>query len=201
MIRLKYFWSGNFSALELVDLTDAVLLERLRSGDHNAFDQFYAKYWKPLYRLAYKILKDEQGSEDAVQETFVRFWENRQKIENTNIKGWLSTTSYRLVLKTLQVQKQQNSIEETTYDEPLAEPADQSLNMHQLHLQIEASVDQLPDQCRKVYMLSREENLSVKNIAEELGISPKTVEAHITTALKRIRRGLGHTVLLFFFFI
>jgi len=186
---------------ETIDLTDALLLEKLQEGDRTAFDQIYAKYWKPLYRLAFKILKDEQDSEDAVQETFVRFWENRKKLESTHIKGWLSTTSYRLVLKTLQARKQQDSIDGVSYNEPLADPADQSMDMRQLQLQIDACVEKLSNQCRNVYKLSREEHLSVKDIANSLSISPNTVEIHITRALKKIRRGLGYIIMLIFFFL
>jgi RNA polymerase sigma-70 factor (ECF subfamily) len=177
--------------LKIVDLADALLLEKLREGDYTAFDQFYAKYWRPLYRLAFKILKDEQDSEDVIQETFFRFWENRNKLESTHIKGWLSTTSYRLVLKTLQTRKHLDSIDGVSYEEPLAEPADQSLDMRQLQLQIHACVEKLPDQCRNVYKLSREQHLSVKDIAIKLNISPNTVEIHITRALKKLRTGLG----------
>ncbi len=175
---------------ETVDLADALLLEKLRGGDYTAFDQFYAKYGKSLYRLAFKILKDEQDSEDIIQETFFRFWENRKKLESTHIKGWLSITSYRLVLKTLQARKQQDSIDRISYEEPLGEPADQSLDMRQLQLQIHACVEKLPNQCRNVYKLSREEHLSIKDIANKLNISPNTVEIHITRALKKIRSGL-----------
>ncbi|MFA6086585.1 RNA polymerase sigma factor [Mucilaginibacter sp.] len=183
---------------ETVDLADAILLKKLREGDRTAFDQFYAKYWKPLYRLAFKILKDEEDSEDVIQETFFRFWENRKKLESTHIKGWLSTTSYRLVLKILQTRKQQDGIDGISHEEPLAEPADQSLDMRQLQLQIDACVEKLPDQCRNVYKLSREEYLSVKDIANKLNISPNTVEIHITRALKKIRIGLGYLIVLIF---
>lgn len=177
--------------METIGLTDDKLLYRFRSGDHTAFDQFYAQCWKPLYRTAFKILKDEAASEDVVQETFIRLWENREKINHDNIPGWLSTTSYRLVLKTLQQQKKYVSFENSIFQEPLATTADQPLQLHQLKLQIATTVDRLPDQCQKVYKLSREEHLSVKSIAHKLGISPKTVEAHVTAAMKKIRRGIS----------
>ena len=185
--------------MKTIDLTDAVLLESLRSGDQTAFDQFYTKYWKPLYRLSFKILRNEQESEDVVQETFVRFWENRNKLESTNIKGWLCTTSYRLILKNLQKQKKQITMDRATYEEPLAERADQSLHMRQLQLQVDHCVNQLPDQCRRVYIMRRHQELSIKGIASVLGISTKTVEGHLTTALKRIRHSInGLTILLLF---
>lgn len=179
-----------------IDLTDSVLLAKLQEGDYATFDEFYAKYWKPLYRVAFRILKDEHASEDVVQDTFVRFWENRNTIENTNIKGWLSTTSYRLILKCLKKQEATDSLDTIAFKEPLADDVDQLMYVRQLQVQIDNCVQTLPDQCRKVYTMSRHNNLSVKNIADELGISPKTVEGHLTLALKRIRASLHIPLLL-----
>ncbi|WP_158280619.1 RNA polymerase sigma factor [Pararcticibacter amylolyticus] len=185
--------------MKTIDLTDAVLLENLQSGDHTAFDQLYTKYWKPLYRLSFKVLKDELESEDVVQETFVRFWENRKTLNGSNIKGWLATTSYRLTLKKIQSQKRHVSIEGVTYEEPMAERADESFNTRQLQLQINNCVNQLPDQCRKVYQMRRLDELSVKDTASMLGISAKTVEGHVTTALKRIRHAISSAMILLLF--
>lgn len=181
-------------------LTDSVLLAKLQEGDYAAFDEFYIRYWKPLYRVAFRILKDEHASEDIVQDTFVRFWENRNTIQNTNIGGWLSTTSYRLILKSLKKQGAKERFD-TTFQEPLADDADELLLVRQLQVRIDNCVQTLPDQCRKVYTMSRHNNLSIKNIADELGISPKTVEGHLTLALKRIRTSLNVPLLLLLLFI
>lgn len=184
-----------------IDLTDSVLLAKLQKGDYAAFDEFYARYWKLLYRVAFRILKDEHASEDIVQDTFVRFWENRNTIENTNIRGWLSTTSYRLILKSLKKQEAKEGFDAIAFQEPLADDADQLLHVRQLQVQIDNCVRALPHQCRKVYTMSRHNNLSIKNIADELGISPKTVEGHLTLALKRIRTGLNIPLLLLLLFV
>ncbi|WP_160716463.1 RNA polymerase sigma-70 factor [Chitinophaga solisilvae] len=167
----------------------------LQQEDAVTFDQVYAQYWKPLLRTAFRILKDEQAAEDIVQDTFIKLWEH-WNMPHTNIKGWLFTTSYHLVLKKLKQLQSIERIELAKYSEPLAGEADESIQTRQLQLVVEACVDNLPEQCRRVYTMSRHEKFSIRHIAFELGISPKTVEYHITTALRHIRQRIGGALLL-----
>ncbi len=162
------------------------------------FDQVYALYWKPLYRTALRILNDEQIAEDIVQDTFVRLWEHWDTMIHINIKGWLFTTSYRLVLKSLKQLKSHESIDKGNFPSLFAPEADASLHLRQLQKQVDTCIDSLPEKCRKVYTMSRNEYLSVKCIALELGISPKTVEGHVTVALKRIRESIGAVIAVLF---
>jgi RNA polymerase sigma-70 factor (ECF subfamily) len=157
------------------------------------FDQVYAHYWKPLLRTAFRILKDEQAAEDVVQDTFIKLWENWD-MPHTNIKGWLFTTSYRLVLKKLKQLQAVENIELSRFSEPLAAEADGPLKAIQLQHMVQTCIDGLPEQCRRVYKMSRHEKFPVKHIASELGISPKTVEYHISTALRRIRRHISSAI-------
>ena len=166
------------------------------------FDQVYNLHWKPLYRTAFRILKDEQAAEDIVQDTFVRLWENWDTILHINIKGWLFTTSYHLVLKNLKRLQANESLEKANFSEPLAGEADELIRTRQLQLQLDICVNNLPDQCRRVYTMSKRKEFSIKRIATELGISPKTVEYHVTTALRRIRQSISSaTLFLLFFFL
>lgn len=171
-----------------------------QNGGAVTFDQIYASYWKPLYRTAFRILKDEQAAEDVIQDTFVRLWESWDTILDTNIKGWLFTTSYRLVLKSLKRVQATEKIGNISFSEPLAREADETIRAKQLQLQVNTCVDNLPDQCRKVYNMSRQDEFSIKRIALELGIAPKTVEYHISMALRRIRQGIGSVTCLLLFF-
>ncbi|HWV65461.1 RNA polymerase sigma-70 factor [Chitinophaga sp.] len=169
--------------------------------DAVTFDQMYARHWKPLYRTAFRILKDEQAAEDIIQDTFIRLWEKWDTIAHTNIKGWLFTTSYHLVLKNLKQLQASESIERASFPEPRAGEADEPIRTRQLQLQVDTCVNNLPDQCRRVYTMSKREEFSIKHIARELGISPKTVEYHVSTALRRIRQSIGRVTLLFFLFL
>lgn len=171
-------------------------LKALSDEDTRSFDQVYALYWKPLYRTALRILQDEQAAEDSIQDTFVRLWENWDTMTHDNIKGWLFTTSYRMVLKSLKKNKSSQSLNDDVLPVLLATETDAPLQLQQLQKQVDECIDNLPEKCRKVYTMSRNEYLSVKRIALELGISPKTVEGHVTVALKRIRQSIGPATLL-----
>lgn len=161
-----------------------------------SFDQVYARYWNPLLRTAVRILKDEQAAEDVVQDTFIKLWEHWD-MPHTNIKGWLFTTSYRMVLKKLKQLQAVENIEAARFSEPLAAEADGPMKATQLQRIVQTCVDNLPEQCRRVYTMSRHDKFPVKHIAAELGISPKTVEYHLTTALRRLRRHIGSAVSFF----
>ena len=167
----------------------------LQHEDAYTFDQVYAQYWKPLLQTAFRILKDEQAAEDVVQDTFIKLWEHWD-MPHTNIKGWLFTTSYHLVLKKLKQLQAVERIGMARFTEPVAGEADEPLQTNQLQLAIEACIDDLPQQCRRVYTMSRHEEFPVKRIALELGISPKTVEYHISTALRRIRQRISGAILI-----
>lgn len=149
---------------------------------------------------ATRMLKDEQAAEDVVQDTFIKLWEH-WGMPHTNIKGWLFTTSYHLVLKKLKQLQAVENIEMARFAEPLAGEADAPIKTSQLQRAVETCIDNLPEQCRRVYTMSRHDKYPVKHIADVLGISPKTVEYHITTALRRIRQHIGSALffLLLFF--
>ena len=164
------------------------------------FDQIYTQYWEPLNRTALHMLKDEQESEDIVQETFVRLWENWDTLHLNNIKGWLFTTSYHIVLKNLKKQKQINNIQAENIQPVFSSDADEKIQLSQLQNQIDNCVNKLPEKCKVVYQMSRGQYLSIKNIAAELNISPKTVEYHVSTALKRIRESIS-TLIVFLLFL
>ncbi|WP_341838877.1 RNA polymerase sigma factor [Chitinophaga caseinilytica] len=82
------------------------------------FDEVYAQYWKPLLRTAYRILQDEPAAEDVVQDTFIKLWEHWD-MPHINIKGWLFTTSYHLVLKKLKQLQSVERMELASFSEPL----------------------------------------------------------------------------------
>lgn len=166
------------------------------------FDQVYARHWRPLYRTALRMLGDQQSAEDIIQDAYVRLWENWNTMPHTNIKGWLFTTTYYMVLDRMKQRQSSESIEQAEFAEPLAPGADELLRTKQLQLEIDTCVETLPEQCRRVYTMSRHNHLSIKTIALQLGISPKTVEYHVTIALRRIRQSVGSiTLILLFLFI
>ena len=188
---------------EVRPIEDFELFQCFQQGDAVAFDIIYDRYWGRLYRLAYKMVQNKAEAEDIVQDTFIKFWENRNNIENTNIAGYLSTISYHFLLKSLQ--KKQRNVQASAnlaivVDNTVSD-ADHHLYLTELQEMVADCIEALPPQCKTIYHLSREQHLSVKEIATNLGLSAKTVENQITIALKRLRNIVTHLLFLLLLFM
>ncbi len=173
---------------------DDELVVLLNAGDAGAFTEIYARYWKLLFFIASKRLKNYCEAEEAIQEIFTDLWARRATLTiNNSLKYYLASAVQYQVMKQLakchartQLHLSDNTSENT---------ADESLGFHMLQKQIEELVMALPEKCRMVYQLSRDAGLKNKTIARHLGISENTVENQLTKALSRIRAGLGDPAL------
>jgi len=176
-----------------LELTDKHILECLREGDEGVFESFFKTYYERLCNYANTILDDMDESEEMVQNAFLTLWEKRGTIEvHTSLKSYLYRAVYNSSLnrvKHLKVQKKHDSWykQVATVEH---ENASEGLIENELDGMIQRAIDQLPPQCKTVFRLSRFENLSYSEIAQQLGISVKTVENHIIKALRTLREKL-----------
>ncbi|RFZ81146.1 RNA polymerase sigma-70 factor [Mucilaginibacter terrenus] len=176
-------------------LDDKDLFALLQQGRLGAFKEIYTRYWKQLYSEAYKRLQNRESAEEIAQEIFTTLWHKRTTLNiNQNLAGYLFTSVTNLVIdyhrKELVRERHKSSLQ-LVYSQADTSMED-ALLVKELQQSIDEEVKSLPDKCRSVFQLSRIEHKSNKEIASELGISEKTVENHITKALKHIRLGLGH---------
>lgn len=169
---------------------DVELLNRLRENDTQAFESIYKKYWQNLYLTAFSILKDKQAAEDIIQDLFIQLWNKRATISVTvSLNAYLSACIkhevFRVIRKriaeldtneVIQSDKTYNAQELIEYKEFLA---------HTQQLIAKLSV-----KCQEVFVLSREDQYSHKEIAAQLNISSKTVENHIGKALGLLKNSL-----------
>lgn len=176
----------------LQDISDEQLIVLLKKGNESALKTIMFKYWEGMYKMAAHSLQNNLTCEDIVQEIFIQIWNNRTQLElKHSLKAYLFASTryaiYREVKKELRLKKQHDSHDITyiEYHNP-----QNALEYDELLIQIEKAVKALPAQCKKIYKLSREEQLSHKEIAYSLKISTKTVENQITIALKRIRKAI-----------
>jgi RNA polymerase sigma-70 factor (ECF subfamily) len=189
----------------LSNLTEKQLLDRLRKGDDKAFERIYETYWERLYGYAYNRLQSKEAVEELLQEVFISLWEKRNHLEiHTSLSAYLSAAIRYSVYKyiaSMQVRKQYAQVARQTLSVE-DDSTRQMLSFEEFKNALEKQISSLPPTCRLVFTLSREENLSLKQIGEKLQISPKTAEVHIGRALKSLRIGLSEflSILLLLYF-
>lgn len=176
---------------------DEILVSRLRNGDESALTDLYNKFWQALFISAFNIIKDKELCEDIIQDIFMNIWHNREKLEiRISLKGYMYACARYQVFN--HIKKNKDRIQVELFDDlekRFQYTTPETEMMHQeLVLQINSIVETLPEKCQLVYKLSREEQLSHKEIAERLNISVKTVENHITKALHSIKSSMGSSI-------
>lgn len=186
------------------------ILKELDLNDKETFQFIFNKYYLGLYYFAKKITGNKENAEEAIQNTFLKLWE---KPEMLNIERSLDSYLYKAVynncinlLKKLQIkEKYTNNYKQKIADATdfyyLSEENGQAvLIADELHEKIESSISKLPEQCKKIFNLSRKEGLKNKEIAIKLGISMNTVTKQISIALARLRKSLRQYLSLFVLF-
>ncbi len=169
---------------------DILLLNQIREGDESAFKQLFEAYFTPLCRFVHVFISETQIVEELVMDIFLYVWENREKLQiQLSFKAYLFQAARNRALNTLRQEKKNVSLNEIDAD--TLETDITSLEEEELFQLIQEAVCALPEKCKEIFQLSRNENLSNQEIANKLNISVKTVEAQITKALKRIKDFLG----------
>lgn len=171
---------------------DIELMDRMRSGDDIALRLIYDKYWNHLYNSAFNLLKDQQACEDIIQEVFINLWNKREFIEiKVSLKAYLFASTRYEVYRQVRLGNVRVDIFDHVHERLITPSEYGNIEHKELLSQINSIVDKLSTKCKEVYKLSREEQLSHKEIASQLDISTKTVENHLTKALRQLRISLG----------
>jgi RNA polymerase sigma-70 factor (ECF subfamily) len=167
-------------------------VNRWVQGDDTAFEAVFHYYRPRLLRYTFRYLKNETASEDLTTEVLVKIWQNRQSVNNTaTFENYLFTIARNCLIKSWQ-KKVDFLLSLETGVEP-AEPARAAdpVLYKELQQRYQHSLATLPEQRRRIFLLHREQNLSYRQIAEQLKISPKTVENQIAASLKQLRTQLA----------
>ncbi|MDP3434362.1 MAG: RNA polymerase sigma-70 factor [Bacteroidota bacterium] len=183
------------------------IVKKMIEGDVDSFKYFFDRYYDDLCNFVHVYLHDQAWSEEIVQDIFVYFWENKEKLQiTTSVKSFLFSASKFKSLNLLRDTKTKKRIvEKIGKIEPLitSEEEDSYIDTNEFKKILDAAVDQLAPKCREIFLLSKFEDLSNREIAEKLGISVKTVENQMTIALKKLREYLlpfrGKIFLLFLY--
>jgi RNA polymerase sigma-70 factor (ECF subfamily) len=169
------------------------LVAALKRGDALAYDELFRQYGKKLYHFSLGYLKSKSDAEEVVQEVFMKIWYNRASLNpELSFNAYLFKIAYRQIAERFRKISQEKKYLHDIASEAtvFTEEMDERTNYQSLLELVEKLIQKLPERQKEVIVLRRIEGLSVADIAARLDISPKTVEHHITEALKNIKAGL-----------
>lgn len=166
----------------------------LKKGDQNAFSMLYDALWEPLFGYVIRVLQDKEDTMDVIQETFVDLWLQRSMLaEVDSVKSYIFSIARYKALRhiRLNIKKRDYLRSIVQFFSDYEESVEGQLIAKELQYIIDAEVANLPSKMREVFVLSREKNLSYKEIAQQLNISDKTVKKQINNSLKILRLKLN----------
>jgi len=178
--------------------TDEQLTAIWLHQDKNAFELIYNHYFKLIYNFSRKMLQDEQQAEDATQQIFANLYEKKEKLQITSIKSYLFQ-SIRNIHIDLARSKKTRIDYIAAFKDLYAKgeySTDNQVIEKDLLRQIEKEIDNLPPRMKAIFIMSRQQYLSNKEIAEAEGLSQQTVKNLLHRAMQKLRRGLSDMFLL-----
>ncbi len=170
---------------------DSHLIDQIRKGNRLAFNALYLRYWEGLYRFGYGILKDEDQAKDILQDIFLAVWRNRESLEIRSAAAYLYRAVRYEVTRALRKGRLTTAHEAYLAALPSPDTSEEHLHLADLERQVKTTLDKLPRKSREVFYLSRFEELSNKEIAQKLRLSPRTVEWHISCVLQSLRQSIN----------
>lgn len=183
-------------------MTDFELIRLLNVSDKASFETLYNKYVGMVYNFLNSVLKNEVLAEDLTQWCFMQLWENRASINpDRNLPAWLYVTARNAAYK-----ETRRKITASRYVEQLCQngeltETDSTLNsdLEVVRKEVLKVINELPDARRRIFMMRVFEKKSVAQIAEELGLSPKTVETQIYRVKSTLKKQVSELLFLAFF--
>jgi len=155
-----------------------------------AFEEIFKTHFKRLYAYAFTMVKEEMLAEEMVQNVFYKIWENKGKVDiRTSVSAYLYRSVYHESLNYLKHQKVKAAYQShvTLQSKNLSDSAASKIQLSELQEKLEIALNELPEQCRTIFQMSRFEELKYQEIADKLGLSLKTVENQMSKALKILR--------------
>lgn len=181
--------------------SDQKLISLLEGGDRFAFAEIYERFWALLLHHAIKMLRDEVAAQDIVQDIFQMLWEKKAELNvHTSLSSFLYTSVRYKILNQLKHSKIESHYLSTlqTEIESAVSSTNDAMIEKEFAERIQNSLSQLPPKMRKVFELSRFQQYTYRQIAEELNLADNTVKRQISNALKIMRTGLDKYLFLFF---
>ena len=189
MIKLFYICL-NFIGINMVDPEFALLVKELQKGNKNTFEMVFKKYYSSLCVYVNKYCRNESTAEEIVSRFFFNFYEKRETLQiSTSLRSYLFRSVRNTALNYLRDNSKlvSDNVSDDLFELNITETVHETLLGKELEEVINKAIDDLPEQCKSVFVKSRFEGKKYKEIAEELNISVNTVETQMSRALRKLR--------------
>jgi RNA polymerase sigma-70 factor (family 1) len=175
-------------------LTDLELASLLNTGEEKAFREIYKRYWDKTYIKSFKRINDTSEAEEIVQDIFCNLWRKKDKF--TLVKGFDNYFSGAVkfeVINRFAKQARQNKLKDVVLSSfsEIDNSTIDDIDLKEFQNQLQESILELPEKCGLVFRLKFEKDYTQQQIARELQISEKTVEAHLSKARKLLKNKFG----------
>jgi RNA polymerase sigma-70 factor (ECF subfamily) len=191
-----------------MDKIDFTIINRIKQGDEKAFEQLYHKYYEPLCRFAAQLLHNSKIAEEVVDDVFFHIWDTHDTLEilsprayllravrNNSLKA-ISSSAYQSTMKAVSLSSEGLQFNDYLCDE--SHPVGWIIEK-EMEKQLIDAINALPDECQKVFRMSRFEGKKYSEIAVSLGISVNTVKYHIKNAIKQLSQVIAPYIFLLIF--
>lgn len=179
--------------MDIKSKTDNELLEAVARADERAFRVLFDRYYAPLTIYASRMLHDDDAATDVVQSFFVALYEQCRTLSVSNVRSFFFQSVHNRCLNELKHHKVRDAYAEYTIatETEQTEDIEEGIYASELEAQLANAIEQLPVQCRRIFKMSRFDDLSNAEIAERLDLSKRTVETQISKALQSLRKWAG----------
>ena len=157
-----------------------VLIDKMKGGDRESFNQIFRRYYSPLTRFCVRFVGDGDQAAEIVQDLFVKLWTSREKLTfNTSFESYMLRAVRNSAITFINKERTHADVNERIYtDDSDANDPSETLQSNNLEASYQKVLATMPEKRREVL------------IAEKFGLSQKTVEAHMSAAIKQLREGL-----------
>ncbi len=175
----------------MVELEGENLLKRIRQGDHTAMRELFMGHYDQVFLTVRRMVNDISTADDISQEVFIDIWSKRDSIFiSSSLSSYIKRMAVNKTLNYIRKSKNQYFNEEIDENTSIQDHSASLMDLNSLEEYLHKSIDLLPAQCRLIFVLSRFEDMSNKEIAEHLSLSVKTIENQMTKALRTLKTAL-----------
>ncbi|MDR0395186.1 MAG: RNA polymerase sigma-70 factor [Tannerella sp.] len=188
MKKKYYFWRKSY--LIAMDNTEQKLLTQIKAGNENAFKKLFYLHGDKLYLWAFKLIGNASAAEDLVQDFFVRYWEKREILSFfPSFSAYAYKSIYNASLNYLRDNERFVHGYEITID--LVDTDVEEEDLYELQRLLQKAINELPERCKKIFVMATLEKKKYSEVADQLGISVNTVKVQVSKAYRLLKEKIG----------